>query len=151
MKKGKVKSAPAFWDTSAIIPLCCQQPQSAKARQLLRKNPALVAWWGTAVEASSAFNRLLRQGYFTAGNFKQADHALNHLVEHWHEVQPLDEIRSEAKRLLKMYPLRAADALQLAAAMIWCRKHPKQHLFISADVNLLNAVHSEGFSIEDIN
>ncbi len=151
MKKETGKPALAFWDTSAIIPLCCQQLQSAKARQLLRKNPAMVVWWGTAVEAASAFNRLLRQGYFTAGNFKQAENALNHLVTYWHEVQPLDEIRSEANRLLKTHPLRAADALQLAAAMIWCRKHPKQHLFISANVSLLNAAHSEGFSIEDIN
>src|SRR5215218_7883847 len=63
--KGKRKPAPsttAFWDTSALVPLCCFQPQSAKARQVVRTYSRQVVWWGTVIDAVSSLNRLTRDG-----------------------------------------------------------------------------------------
>jgi hypothetical protein len=45
------------------------------------------------------------------------------------------------------YPLRAADALQLAAALIWCNRHPRGKTFISGDERLLEAAEKEGFNV----
>ncbi len=51
--------SPAFWDTSALVPLCVQQQPSPAVRQLLEQHEIAV-WWATPVEMRSAFERLLR-------------------------------------------------------------------------------------------
>jgi hypothetical protein len=43
--------------------------------------------------------------------------------------------------------LRAADALQLAAALIWCNHYPRGRTFISGDERLLEAAEREGFDV----
>ncbi|HYE74118.1 MAG TPA: type II toxin-antitoxin system VapC family toxin [Blastocatellia bacterium] len=151
MKKGKAKLPLAFWDTSAIIPLCCRQPQSTRCRQVSRQFSGLVVWWGTSVEATSAFCRLNRQGIFSNTHLKQSQIILDALRLRWHEIQPLDEVRQEAERVLHLHALRGADALQLAAALVWCSKNTKGRHFVCADQNLLNAASREGFITIDVN
>ena len=56
----------AFWDASAIIPLCCSQPATAQGRRLQRELKRMVVWWGTPIEARSALARLVRDGHLTA-------------------------------------------------------------------------------------
>jgi len=56
----------AFWDSSAIVPLCCAQAGTAQGRRLLADLGPIVAWWGTPVEARSAFARLVRDGDLTS-------------------------------------------------------------------------------------
>jgi predicted nucleic acid-binding protein len=58
---------PAFWDTSALVPLCVQQQPSAAVRQMLQRYQIAV-WWATPVEMRSAFERLLRMGQLTGAN-----------------------------------------------------------------------------------
>lgn len=41
---------------------------------------------------------------------------LKHVAGGWHEVDASDSIREASVRFLRVHPLRAADALQLAAA-----------------------------------
>jgi len=151
MKKGRSKAPAAFWDTSGIIPLCCQQPQSARARQALRAHSEIIVWWATPVEAISAFCRLHRQGLFSTPQLKQSEAAIEYLRQRWHEIQPLIELQQEAERILHLHALRAADALQLAAALIWCHQRPRGHHFISADSHLLRAADRESFAILDLN
>ena len=40
------------------------------------------------------------------------------------EVLPAEAVREQAARLLRLHPLRAADALQLAAALVWADSPP---------------------------
>ena len=42
----------------------------------------------------------------------------------WHQVDPSDAIREAAVRFLRVHPLRAADALQLAAAFVVAERRP---------------------------
>jgi len=74
--KSSAKAAPkierAFWDTSAVVPLCCRQDVSQDLRRIARRIRRVAAWWGTAVEARSAFSRLVRDGKMTANGLKQA-------------------------------------------------------------------------------
>jgi len=51
-----------FWDASAILPLCLQEPRTAVLRTLIDADSALVLWWGTPVECWSALARLRREG-----------------------------------------------------------------------------------------
>ena len=63
----------------------------------------------------------------------------------WHEVEPSEEIRQSAKRLLRVHDLRTADALQLAAAFFVAEARPSTLEFISLDERLLDAARREGF------
>lgn len=137
----------AFWDTSALVPLCCFQPQSAQARQVARTYSRQVVWWGTIIEAVSSLNRLTRENALTVAESRQAFARLDYLRSRWNEVQPTEEVRERAERLLRIHRLRAADALQLAAALIWCDDRPRGRALIGADGNLSEAAGAEGFTI----
>ena len=137
----------AFWDTSALVPLCCFQPQSAQARQVARAYNRQVVWWGTVIEAASSLNRLIREGTLNLKESKQALARLDYLRDRWNEIQPTDGVRDRAERLLRIHKLRAADALQLAAALVWCRDRPQGRALIGADGNLSEAASAEGFTV----
>ena len=136
-----------FWDTSAVVPLCCFQPQSAQARQVARAYSRQVVWWGTVVEALSSLNRLTREGTLTPKDSGQAFARLDYLRGRWNEIQPTEEVRQRAERLLRIHNLRSADALQLAAALVWCGDHPQGRVLIGADGNLSDAAGAEGFTV----
>lgn len=146
-KRPGVGPQTAFWDTSAIVPLCCFQPRTAQARQTARIYARQVVWWGTAIESISSLNRLVREGFLTAKESVQAFARLAYLRRCWNEMLPVDEVRDQAERLLGAHKLRAADALQLAAALVWCDGHPRGRYFICADDRLSEAAETEGFTV----
>ena len=146
-KRQLVQLTTAFWDTSALVPLCCFQPQSAKARQVVRTYSRQVVWWGTVVEAVSSLNRLTRDGTLSVDENREAFARLDYLRHRWNEVQPTEEVRERAERLLRIHKLRAADALQLAAALVWCENRPRGRALIGDDGNLCEAARGEGFTI----
>lgn len=136
-----------FWDASAIIPLCIDEPQTKLVRDIVKKDNTIVAWWGSVVECYSAFARLRREGFL---KLQEEDHVRNLLTilsGTWTEIEPSNDIRDLAGRLLFIHPLRAADSLQLAAALIWTARAPKGHPFACLDSRLRNAARNEGFSL----
>jgi len=134
----------AFWDTSALVPLCIRHQPTPFLQQLVRQY-SLVVWWATSVEAQSAFARDLRTGTLTAEEHGQAQQRLERLRRRWREVQPSESLRILAEELLQRYPLRAADALQLAAAYTWTLNRPFRRRLISGDRQLLAAAQAMGF------
>ncbi len=135
-----------FWDASAIVPLILEQPASAKATAALREDPELVVWWGTPIECSSAIARLHRDGHLSARGERDAHALLAALTKSWYEVQPGDAVRAQALRLLRVHPLRAADAQQLAAALEWAGT-PAEGGFVAFDERLRAAAGREGFDV----
>src|SRR5438046_9659501 len=107
-----------FWDSSAVVPLLVHEDRSRAALAKLREDPELAVWWGTAVECASAVARLERDGA-PAGPVAEAVARLDELALSWTEVEPHDDLRQIAPRLLPAHPLRAADALHPAAASPW--------------------------------
>jgi uncharacterized protein len=136
-----------FGDTSAIVPLCVNEPSSALVKTLLQGDPVSVVWWATRTECVSAFMRQTREGSLKAVGERQAREVLEALANTWIEVQPSVMVRRTAERLLAMHPLRAADALQLAAALQWCRGQPTDQDFVSFDHRLRDAARKEGFRL----
>jgi len=134
-----------FWDASAIIPLCIDEPQSKFVKDILRKDGSMVVWWGSIVECHSAFARLRRNQILTQSQEDQVRRLLSILSNEWTEIDPSADIRDTASRLLLLHPLRAADSLQLAAALVWAGKTPKGHLFVCLDSRLRDAARKEGF------
>jgi len=69
------------------------------------------------------------------------------LVGEWQEVLPSEPVRAMAQRLLRLHPLRAADSLQLAAAIIASEQDPPSLDFVSLDERLNAAAGREGFRL----
>ena len=134
-----------FWDSSAIVPLCVTEPRSAIARSLLEEDPALVVWWATRTECLSALTRRSREGELSSAGYRAARRVLAALDESWLELQPSEAIRTTAERVLGVHPLRAADASQLGAALMWCRGQPARHAFVTLDARLREVATREGF------
>jgi predicted nucleic acid-binding protein len=67
------------------------------------------------------------------------------LAEGWHIVQPSNALRSNAEQLVERYDLKAADAMQLAAALYWCEDFPRGEVFLTADQKLREAAVLSGF------
>lgn len=137
----------AFWDASAIVPLCCSQPATTAGRGLLKQLQRMVVWWGTPVEARSAFARLVREGRLTEAQRVSAVKLLNQLRHSWDEIQPSEKVRSVAETLPDEHYVRAADAFQLAAALVWCRERPQRRPFVCFDERLAKAASDAGFAI----
>lgn len=137
-----------FWDSSAIIPLCVKERASEAVGDLMKGDEDVVVWWTTRIECVSALSRRKREGVLSSSEEGQARAVLFVLAEAWSEVQPIEMVRIRAERLLSIHPLRAADALQLAAALIWARETPRGFDFVCLDQNLREAALKEGFSIQ---
>lgn len=135
-----------FWDASAVVPLLLEQPASAAARRLLENDPELVVWWGTPVECASALARLRREGSLPRDAERWALATLELLSSGWHEILPGEALRAQALRILRLHPLRSADALQLAAALEWSGSPPSGTL-VTFDQRLGEAASREGFRI----
>jgi predicted nucleic acid-binding protein len=136
----------AFWDSSALVPTCVHQSASPDADGLLRAF-APVVWWAAYVELRSAISRLLRGREIGSSQANKARAFLNQLNSSWKVILPSDTLRDSACSLLDLYPLRAADALQLAAALTWCDNRPAGRTFLCGDKRLADAAESVGFSL----
>lgn len=136
-----------FWDSSAIVPVCVNEPATAAAKSILAKDPYTVVWWATRTECLSALARQTREGGITTAGERQARQVLETLAKSWTEIQPTDRLRATAERLLAVHPLRAADAFQLAAALLWCRGQTSGMSIVCFDDRLRVAAHKEGFCL----
>ena len=136
----------AFWDTSAIVPLCCFQSKSQTLRQLQRKYE-IVAWWASPIEANSALNRLFRENVISQNAFAQSIKRLEILKDTWREVLPTEKVRELSIKLIETQNLRTLDALQLSAALVWCFEKPKGRIFVCCDDKLSEAAGKIGFSV----
>ena len=143
-----MKIETAFWDTSALVPLCCQQSASAEARQVARRYGRMVVWWCTRVEAYGALARLRREGAFGENGFQQTVARLLALSRAWLEVLPTESVREGAEELLARRMIRAADALQVAAALVWCQGRPQRRVFVCLDQRLATAAAQTGFEVK---
>jgi len=136
-----------FWDASALLPLLVEESTSKKLTAALAADPTMLVWWASEVECVSALARLERDALLAAEAFEAALARLKALAKGWHEVQPTDPLRSTAVRLLRVHPLRAADALQLAAAWEACERLPASLAFVTLDERLATAARREGFAV----
>lgn len=136
-----------FWDASAVVPLLVQQEATRKMEREYASDPALNVWCLTTVEAWSALSRLRRQGQLDSPGMRVARRRLQSLLDHWGEIDDFRAVRSRAQRLLETHPLRAADALQLAAALVLVSDRPERTPFVTLDERLGEVASQEGFEV----
>ena len=141
-----VTATAAFWDSSVLVPLCLT-PESSPQARAFSEQFSMVVWWSAPAEICSAVARLHRSGKLPASARLIALDRLANLRREWDEVPPSDAVRDKAEFLLDLYPLRAADGLRLAAALVWCRNRPVGRTFICADGQLCEAAAQAGFTV----
>ena len=145
-----MRNKSAYWDTSALVPLCCYQDASSALRILARRFSRMTVWWGTRVKVRSALARLLREGDVSESAFREAGDRLRLLSQSWAELLPTESVRERAEDLLDRCNLSAADALQLAAALTWCQGRPQRRTFVCLDHRLGEAASVAGFDVVGI-
>lgn len=136
-----------FWDSSALLPLLVTEAASDATRQYLEAQPEMAIWWATPVECMSALARKEREGRLKLTQMIAAEKNLDLIVRNNVTVDPTDRVRLLARKLLRRYPLRAADSLQLAAACVLAGEATGDYGFICNDERLTTAASKEGFSI----
>ncbi len=136
-----------FWDSSALVPLLVSEDQSAALTTLAGEDREMTMWWATPLECQSAVHRRHREDPLATEIMTAVTERLRAIVEHADTVSPTDEVRRRAARLVSVHPLRAADALQLASALIWCEEQPQGEVFVCLDARLRDAAHREGFDV----
>jgi predicted nucleic acid-binding protein len=137
----------AYWDASAVVPLCCAQSATKQGRRLLRELGRMVVWWGTPVETRSALARLVDEERLDPTEAKQAVKLLSQLRAAWNEILPTEQVRRLAETLPDTYTARAADAFQLAASLVWCGERPRRRSFVCFDDRLARAAEAAGFTV----
>jgi predicted nucleic acid-binding protein len=136
-----------FWDSSAIVPLLVGEAKTEAMLALAQDDPAMLVWWATEIECVSAIARLEREDDLSSDATLAALERLDALVEGWNEVQPVEAARRSARRLLRVHSLRAADALQLAAAVAAAEGDPASLEIVTLDDRLTAAARREGFVV----
>jgi predicted nucleic acid-binding protein len=120
---------------------------SERLRRLHASDPVVIAWWGAEIECVSAVARAERAGRLSANGAAEGLRRLTSLRRGWHEIEPSEEVREAAKRLLRVHDLRAADSLHLAAAFVAAESRPASLEFVCLGDRLRVAAGREGFAI----
>lgn len=136
-----------FWDTSALIPLVVAERGTALAERLLRDDPAVVVWTLTRVELLSALARRRREEPAAARRLLAAKREILAAWPRWSEVTAVEVVRRHAERVVDTHVIRAADALQIGAALVAAGDDPAELEFVTFDRPQAAAAEREGFRV----
>jgi predicted nucleic acid-binding protein len=139
-----------FWDSSAVVPLVVAEDSTRALQAMALKDPVMLVWWSSQIECASAIARLERDGALGSRGAALAFDRLRQLADGWHEIDPSDAVREAAVRFLRVHPLRAAEALQLAAAFVAAAGRPSSLAVITLDERLESAARKEGFAVIEV-
>ena len=135
-----------FWDSSALVPLLTLEPTSEPMQALFDADPHIVAWWATDIECASALVRRERLGAAPESQ-TEAFARLEALVHDWQAVEPTNQVKETARRIVRTHDLRAGDALQLGAAVAASHGRPERLVLVTLDDRLALAARREGFPV----
>jgi predicted nucleic acid-binding protein len=136
-----------FWDASALLPLVARQDSSPEVRRWIARDAGLVLWTLTPVEIVSAVRRLVREERLDEARGREACLRAAELAARAHLVRDVERVKPLAVRLLHVHALRAADALQLGAALLWADGAPAGRMLHTLDRRLGLAALREGFAV----
>ena len=137
-----------FWDSSAVVPLLVHEKATPFFKSVYARDSLMTVWWGTKVECASALARYERDPRLSASQaIGDGFRRLEDAAARWNEIAASASLKQMALVLLRRHELRAADALQLAAAAIAREEKGAAWEFVCADRQLLQAAIKEGFNV----
>jgi uncharacterized protein len=117
------------------------------ARRWIAEDPVVVVWTLARVELLSALARRRREEPRAARVLARARREVLEAWSEWSEVTAVEAVRRHAERLVESHPLRAADALQLGAALIAADGAPSSLELVTFDEQQAAAAEREGFRV----
>ncbi len=136
-----------FWDSSALVALVVEQTSTPRIRSLLADDADLAVWALSEVEICSAIERLRREGTLAPEHALACRTKAEILWDQLRVVDLLDAVKRRALRVLATHALRAADALQLGAALLVADDDPRTLEIVTLDDRLAEAARREGFRV----
>ncbi len=136
-----------FWDASALVPLFLHEKETVRAERWLRDDPLVIVWTLTRVELLSAFARRRREAPGATRRLSTARREMLAAWPDWSEVTAVESVRRHAERIVESHPLRAADALQVGAALVAAEGDPGFVDFVTFDRGQAEAAEREGFRV----
>jgi predicted nucleic acid-binding protein len=111
------------------------------------EDATLAIWTLTPVEIVSAVWRLRRDAKLKEDDARATELRASELAAASYVVADVESVKAAAARLLRVHPLRAADALQLGAALVWAGARPEGKTLHTLDERLALAARREGFAV----
>jgi predicted nucleic acid-binding protein len=136
-----------YWDSSALVALHVEQPATDLVRDLYAEDPDVLTWVLSDVEVRSGIARLGRDGAMDQVEIQAAISRIETFWESVNQISLVESVKPRAKRLLGVHVLKAADALQLGAALAAVYDNPLGWEFVCLDQRLATAARREGFSV----
>ena len=136
-----------FWDTSAVVPLVVRQSGSTRTDRWYAEDSSLAIWTLTPVEIVSAVWRLRRDAKLKEDDARATELRADELAAATYIVADVESVKAIAARLLRVHVLRAADALQLGAALVWAGPRTDGKTLHTLDERLALAARREGFTV----
>jgi predicted nucleic acid-binding protein len=137
-----------FADTSVLVKLYIAEPGSEPMREAAAQEDPIAASLLAFAEIHATFARRHREGLLLAPEFE--DLRLR-FADDWDELMQLPvsaEILALVPGLCERHPLRGADAVHLATALL-LRQEGLEILFACSDSGLLGAAAAEGLAVFD--
>ncbi|MDE2926317.1 MAG: type II toxin-antitoxin system VapC family toxin [Acidobacteriota bacterium] len=136
-----------YWDASAVVPLIIAETKSGWAHDRLAEDDRIITWAWTRTEIVSAIERRTREEALTRLQRRNLLRQFDAFASHWDEVTDILAVRVRANLLLARHSLRAADAGQLAAAMLVQEQLSSPLTFVCLDQRLSIAAELEGLDV----
>ncbi len=136
-----------YWDASALVPLLVDETGTRLAQTWLREDPRVTTWALTTLEIASGIERRAREGSIDSAQRQAALDRTIRLARSWDEVVDLAAVRERALTLVARYPLKAADAAQLGAALHASAEAGSSLPFVCLDGRLAAAAAREGLPV----
>ena len=136
-----------FWDASALIPLIVAEDQTDYCLKALKADSEIMVWSLSEVEVCSALCRKQREGILSEAALADAMARMNQVLGAAFVVAATTRVKQRALRLLHVHILRAADALQLSAALVAVQEEVHKMPVMCFDDRLCAAARREGFIV----
>ena len=135
-----------YYDTSALVKQYLEEAGSKLVLELLKSGEKVYTASLTYAETHAAFSRRTREGRLTRETTKRLALRFDKDWESYDSVVLSENVFRLARQMLYRHPLRSADAIHLASALLLARTSPRSSWsFVCADGRLCDAAKSEGF------
>jgi predicted nucleic acid-binding protein len=136
-----------YWDASALVPLFIEEASTTEVEGWRAADPGITTWMMTRVEVISGIARRKREWPDLLARWNRAIREVHEVASRWIEISDAVTTRLHAERIVMGHPLRAADALQLGAALVAADGDPQSLELVTLDNRLAEAARREGFPV----
>lgn len=135
-----------YFDTSALVKQYVEEAGSKAVLELLKTGEKVYTASLTYAETHAAFSRRTREGRLTRDTTRRLALRFDRDWDSYDIVMLSDNVLGLARQVLYRHPLRSADAIHLASALLLARTSSTTSWeFVCADGRLCDAAKAEGF------